>query len=204
MNGMSINLSGNALQALDKMEATLADRRDVMENLGVAVEGLCKRYVQADIGHRHASAEKLGAAPTGFLGGAIESIHTTSDAAGATVDFQHPWFARVGHDVDIRPGEGATHLTIPVAAEAYGKRIFVGDRQPRFPGGFFFVSKKGNLMYGVREGKGIKPLYFLPEHVHQEQDRSRLPDDQAILDTATGELRNQLDQRLAALNNVTA
>lgn len=58
-------------------------------------------------------------------------------------------------------------LTIPLGSTK--------GRIKNFPGGFFFTSNKGNLIYAVRVGKGkrakIKPLFVLKDQVTLEATR---------------------------------
>ena len=198
-----IDISDQVTPALQQMGATLADRRDINENIGMRVETLCKRYVQQDAGSRHKSASALGAGPTGFLGGAVEGISSSSDEYGIDIDFRHFWFAAVGHDVDLRASDyGHKLFTIPADAEAYGHRIMIGGGQPRFPGGFWKKSKEGGVpIYVMPDGNGgLKTLYIGTPKIHQPQDRTRLPSDEEIAGTAKDELKSQLKQRVAALS----
>jgi hypothetical protein len=202
---LRIDISDKATPVLHKIHATLADRADFNENLGARVEQMCKDYVQQDTEGRHKSANALGAAPTGFLGGAVEGIVSKSDAYGATVEFHHLWFARVGQDVDIAAADyGHKVFTIPVDAESYGHRIMIGVDKPRFPGGFWKPSAdKKCAIYCVPDGKGgLRVLYIGVPKVHQPQDRTRLPGDDVIMETVTDEMKVQLKERLAALNSI--
>lgn len=68
----------------------------------------------------------------------------------------------------ITPKNGR-YLALPIG-KALGPRGIPKKRGPReYPDGFFFTSKRGNLLFGVRVGKGkrkkIEPLYWLRESV---------------------------------------
>lgn len=197
--GLSIDVSDKATPFLEKMHATLAEREDIMGGIGAAVQNLCRDYVIGQQPARHETAFALGADPTGFLGFAAEAISVDPPSPDEVViNFAHPWFSRVGHDVDIYPGDGHKYLALPIAPEAYGKRL-----QGNFPGGFFFSTKNGGLFYGMKtpgHGEMLSPLYVLVTEVHQTQDRSRLPEDAAIEAKAIDTLRDQAMQRLEALN----
>ena len=195
---LRIDISDAATPTLNAMHATLTRLRNINQAIGTAIEALCQHHVQQDADGRHGSANKLGADPTGFLGGAVDAIHSTSDEYGATVDFSHFWFARVGHDVDLEASDyGKKLFTIPVDASAYGHRIMIGVDTPRFPGGFWRKSKdQGVAIYVVPDGKGaLKVLYIGVPSVHQPQDRTRLPDDETIMDTALMCLKGELRWR---------
>ena len=203
MIGASISINDKVSPVLNRMRATLAERRDLNEEIGAAVEELCKTYVQQDAGNRHASAARVGGTPTGFLGNAVEGISFDSDEHGATVQFRHPWFAAVGHDVTIVPGTqtpGVTHLAIAIDSEAYGHRPMIGSA-PRFPGSFVFKSKAGNLLLAMRVGKGkdakLRLLYYLAPSVTQKQDRTRLPGDADIKTAALGAAQRFLEEEIA-------
>jgi hypothetical protein len=206
MIGTTINVRDNAtpkIRALmDRLGPTLRSRLN--RNIGRSLQNLCRHHLIGIAGSRHATASRLGATPTGFYGYAAEQIAQpgalSADANGATLTFTHPGMARVGHDVTITAGTqtpGVTLLTIAIDSEAYGHRISQG-MSPRFPGGFWFRSKKGNMIYAIREGKELRPLYLGLPSVTQKQDRSLLPSDAKILKTATDTLGDELSEVAAA------
>jgi hypothetical protein len=193
MPGLSINISDKVTPALDHMEATLRERMAINRQIGIAVVNLCKQYVAGYRGSRHASADKLGAEPTDFVGASLEAIHYQADATTILVDFTHPWFAAVGHDVHIKPGPGKKYLTIPIGKEAYGVRL-QGQT-----GGKFFKGPRGGLFWGKPypgNDKFLQPLYVLVPFVDQKQDRTRLPTDQEILDCVTDAALHELQDIL--------
>jgi hypothetical protein len=201
MSGASINISDRATPFLEKMHATLAEREDIMGEIGASVQNLCRDYVIAQQPDRHETAFALGGDPTGFLGFAAEAIEVQPPSPDEVViNFNHAWFSRVGHDVDIYPGDGHKYLAIPISGESYGKRL-----QGNFPGGFFFHSKNGGLFYGTKiEGHEnyLSPLYVLVTEVHQPQDRGRLPDDDAITHTAVDAMSRGAIERLNLTNEI--
>lgn len=162
---------------------------------------------------RHKTAEALGAKVTNYWAKAEEGVSYRGDMDAAHVGIAAPGIGRAVHDVDIFPSGGREYLTIPIASEAYGHRILQGE-EPRFSGGFFFTSKKGNLIYARKEGEGasaqIHPLYLLKPSVHQEQDRTLLPSDEAIETTIqttlkrafTDDLRDQLRKTEAQIREL--
>lgn len=68
----------------------------------------------------------------------------------------------------ITPKNGR-YLALPIG-KALDRRGIPKKRGPReYPDGFFFTSKRGNLLFGIRVGKGkkkeIQPLYLLRDSV---------------------------------------
>jgi hypothetical protein len=173
--------------------------------MGRAVQNLCRNHLMAKANGNHSSAARVGGTPTGFLGYAAEACAQpealSADTDAATLTIVHPSMARIEHDVTIKAGTqtpGVHLLTIPIAPEAYGVRIYQGA-EARFPKGFWFTSKKGNHIYGVRAGKDIHPLYVGKEQVTLPQDRSLLPSDADILQAASGALADDLQETAAGL-----
>jgi hypothetical protein len=216
--GISINVrdgAGPKIRALmDRVGTTLRTRLHL--NMGRAVQNLCRKHLISIAGSRHDTAGRLGATPTGFWGYAAEAASRpqalSADSAGATLTIVHPGIGRAGHDVTITAGTqtpGATLLTIPIYGEAYGKRIFKGEN-PRFPGGFWFTSKKGNKIYAIpQEGyhtnaagkkvRNLKPLYLGLPSVTLKQDRTLLPSDEDILAVALDALKDDPEELQAGL-----
>lgn len=198
--GASMEIRDEVTPVLNRMRATVADRRAIAEQIGREVMNLCKEYVANDAPNRHATAQKLGANPTGFLGSAIDAIHYTATDAAVIIDFSSPWFASVGHDVHIAPGPGKKFLAIPIATSAYGVRL-----QGNFNGGKFFKGPNGGLFYGMPypgNEKVLQPLYILVPFVDQKQDRTRLPSDDEIMESIRLALREAVEQRIAAVNSM--
>lgn len=70
---------------------------------------------------------------------------------------------------EIKPRNGK-YLALPIG-KALGPRGIPRKKGPReYPDGFFFTSKRGNLLFGVRSGRGkrkrIEPLYLLRTSVY--------------------------------------
>ncbi len=194
MNGISLNIRDGLAP---RMRAILdhiggGGRIRLNRQMGRAVQNLCQRHLLGVAATRHGTAHKLGAAPTHFLAGAAAAAAQPealrADASGATITIVHPAIGRAGHEVDIRPTGGRQYLTIPISTEAYGQSM-MREGNPRFPKAFFFTSKNGNLLYGVKTGRTLHPLYALKTEVHLKQDRTLLPSDQEIQQTAITSLQ---------------
>ncbi len=199
MNATTLNIRDDLTPKLRAVldHLTRNQRARLHLRMGRAVQNLCRRHLLGLAATRHATAHKLGAQPTHFLasaaGAAALPQALSADATGATITIVHPAIGRAGHDVVIRPTGGRQFLTIPISADSYGLRINQGDN-PRFPKAFFFTSKKGHLLYGVKAGQTIHPLYALKTEVRLKQDRTLLPSDQEIRQTALATLQTDLRQ----------
>jgi|HubBroStandDraft_1064217.scaffolds.fasta_scaffold61716_3 hypothetical protein len=200
MNAISLNIRDGLAPRMRAILDHLSGSRRVRLNrqMGRGVQNLCQRHVLSLAATRHATANKLGAAPTHFLAGAAAEAAQPqalrADESGATLTIVHPAIGRAGHEVKIRPTGGRQYLTIPISPEAYGQTLMQGGN-PRFPKAFFFASKKGNLLYGVKTGRTIHPLYALKTEVHLKQDRTLLPSDREIKQTAIAALQAGLPEK---------
>jgi hypothetical protein len=197
--GLSITLRDSAGPKMRSLITSLdsSGRARLNRWIGTDEQLLVRDHFLALQGSRHASASRLGAQPTNYWGKAAESVSQadalSAGAESAVVSIAAPGIVRAVRDVDIHPTGGRQYLSIPIASEAYGNRMLKGEGS-RFPKGFFITSKKGNLLFVERVGEGktaqLHPLYLMKPSVHQPQDRTLLPSDAQILNTArkaTGE-----------------
>lgn len=192
-----------AQRVIDSMGSTLRTR--LHKRIGHGLVNLVRGHFLGLQATRHKTSEALGATPTNYWGKAAESVSQpeamSADAEAAHLAIAVPGIRRAQEDIDIYPTEGRQYLTIPIASESYGNSILKGETTPRFEGGFFFTSKRGNLIYAIKEGKGrdatIHPLYVLKPHVHQEQDRTLLPSDDQIEESAQDSLKESLSELAA-------
>ena len=140
---------------------------------------------------KHASAERIGATPTGFLSKAARgTVHNASENHGEVV-IPSPGFSRAFHDVEIRP-RNAAYLTIPASAEAYGKRAGVLAAH-----GWKIWRPKGRKFLMGSKGEDPKILYWLAESVMQKQDRELLPADEEMQRAAAGAIMAEI-RRIAS------
>ncbi len=137
------------------------------------------RHVKAYARTHHASANRLGAQPTGHFEDGADDISYGSDGNGtASVTIPIRGFSRVFGDVTITP-RSEKALTLPINSISYGRRA----REMRRLGFtlFKFGKKEGGkdgVLYGYRDGDDhIEPLYALKSRVTLRQDRSMLPSD---------------------------
>lgn len=163
-----------------------AGRRLLFSAAANAVSILCRNHLSRLGSWKHTSAEKLHAAPTGFLQKAARgTVHTANENSGEVI-IPAP-LGRAFHDVEIRPRE-ARYLTIPASAEAYGKRAGVLAAL----GWKIWRPKKRDFLMGSIRGEDAKVLYWLRESVSQRQDRSLLPSDSEISVAAGGAMMAEI------------
>lgn len=139
---------------------------------------------------RHTAANKLGAKPTGYLTKRAELIEGTGDAQQATLKLTGHIFKRAFGPVTVRARQGKM-LTIPMRAEAYGRRA------REFDDLFIIRAKQGRafLARKVAEGR-VQFLYLLKSVVVLPQDRGLLPSDAQFQQLGELAARGYLRKRL--------
>ena len=176
MDGLTITFRPSP--KLSQLVAALGPEGRKTLNAGAAANlfAVVRDHIRRDAARRHATARKLGAAPTGHLEKAAGSVQKASDETGATVSVSSPGFGRVFRALHVRPVR-ARSLTIPVHALGYGRRASeVAAAHPLFrPKG------KDYLMADI-DGEATV-IYLLRRAVTVPQDRTLLPSD-ADLDRA--------------------
>lgn len=180
---LSIDVLGmaEATGDLQRIRNALADRSQLHAALAVDAAAFTSAYVAGS--NRHATAQRLGATPTGFRERAAKRIEADSNAEAAIVRIpRNTGLGRAFADITIVPGTGRTYLTIPATAETYGK--VVRD----FPEETFefaiFDAPKGPapvLIWQEAGGTHAKGdvAWYLRRKVIQKQDRTLLPSDAA-------------------------
>ena len=173
------------------------DRTEMNTAIAEAERDLVRDYFINVTGQRHDTAEALGAEPTGHWSRAAEALSAVGVYDAAIVTIHDPAASRAAHDVTIEPGDGKQWLTIPLIAAAYNQvarrvaglfRPFAkvtGYRATREGGGFAHTgSGEGAERMRVLAKKGpdgkLNFWYALVASVHQHQDRTLLPSDEAI------------------------
>lgn len=160
-----------------------------------------QKYLRTLAGSRHATAGKLGAAPTQVIGRAAAG--TTS--RGDCVVVPHPLFRRAFGDVTIAP-RTARALAIPMHRDAYG-------RGPRTMSGLFVWSRKrktlgpadkGTAFLARARGKGknahLELIYLLYRgRILQRQDRTLLPSDEETAAAAMKGISTRLNSIIRAV-----
>ena len=154
---------------------------------------------------RHKTADRLGAVYTKYLefapgrtrsvgthGNAIESSDATAYGVSINV-LNTEGVARAYHDVTIRP-RMAKALTIPVHADAYGRRV----ADLKAEGRAIFRPKGTRLLVEELPGGKMRPLYALVKSVTLPQDPGLMPSDSDYSEWASDTL-DALAELLLAL-----
>jgi len=182
---LKIDVVGMAMATgeLQRIRNGLADRRQLHAAIAGDAVKFTRDYVSGSA--RHATAQRLGATPTGFRERAAKLIESDSDADAAHIRIpRSTGLGRAFSDIVITPGPGRKYLTIPASAETYGKvcRDFPGDA-------FDFVIYQGikpfpALVWAENGGTHKKGdlAYWLRREVTQKQDRTLLPSDADYLE----------------------
>lgn len=140
-----------------------------------------QRFIRTLAASRHATASKLGAAPTGVLGRAASGTQAVERDGGWCVSVPHPLFRRAFKDVAIAPVKAGA-LAIPMHKDAYGRSprsmtgLFVWKRNRKADG----PEDKGAAFLARSRGKGknarLELLFLLHRgRILQRQDPSLLP-----------------------------
>jgi|SRR5581483_8260944 len=195
--GLRIEVKSEEVDAqLGRFMAGLTNREPMNELVRDRARELTRNHLVAIAETRHATAERLGAQPTGHWAQAAEKTTSEADEEGATISIEQPGIGRAAHDVTIVPGGGKKYLTIPAIAAAYGKRAVT------VPDLTVLIRWKDGERRAVAliqaEGKpGAGTVwYWLVKSVFQPQDRSLLPSDEQYRLAALQGVREYVDQLL--------
>ena len=182
---LTIDVTGlaEATGEMQRIRSGLADRRQLHASMAVAAAQFTRDYLKSN--GSHATAERLGATPTGFRARISKRIESDSNDSAAIIRApRNTGLGRAFSNITLVPGAGKTYLTIPASRETYGKvvRDFPSDA-------FKFVIFKGAkpcpaLVWAEDGGSHKKGdvAYWLRRKVFQKQDRTLLPSDSAYLE----------------------
>lgn len=173
---------GEVDMILHELRNSLASRGPMHAHMAVRAMEDVQEYLKGETSH--ASAARLGAAPTGFREKNAAKVSAQSDEQEARVVIpRNTGLGRAFHDVVIQPGSGKTYLTISAHQTTYGKSVrdFPEDT-------FRFVviqSWRTFLALEFRDGpyKG-EVGYWLKREIRQKQDRTLLPSDERFAKVA--------------------
>ena len=157
-----------------------AGRRSMFERAAYAVANLVRRHILRIAPARHITAARLGAQPTEFFGKAARRTTSSATQNYALVTIGSAGFSRAFRAVSIRPKTGKRFLTIPTSADSYGHTV--KEMRSHF-GWKIYRPGNARILMGVKDGRRV-PLFALAEQAHQRQDRSLLPDDRELGETA--------------------
>lgn len=171
---ITVDLTDAASREVQGLRTRLADSVSLHAAMGGGAEKFIKDFGARTSQGEHSSAQRLGAKPTGHLAKAYASIESKSSADAATLLIPRASRLRAAFGgYTARPGPGKTYLTIPVAAEAYGKRAGeIPDLQ------FMRVGpRKTPILARPDSDGGITTFYFLAKEANIKADEGLIPFD---------------------------
>lgn len=122
----------------------------------------------------HRTAETLGAKPTGHLAKAYAGIEAQSDAASARLLVPSASRLRAAFGAYTLTPKNSEYLTLPVNADAYGRRAREFDNLIALRVG----PRKSLILAREIEGGGLETMYFLTKSVNIREDASLIPFDE--------------------------
>ena len=182
MISLRVQVTDTATPKLAELTARLRDRQALHGAVAAKEEVMFREYLRGQASLRHKSARALDAQPTGEMERAAQSPEGTATSSGAQIALKPGHlFARTFQDVEIRPSGGKKYLTIPAATAAYGRRAgqFGGSLR------FLRVGPNKTPVLALDTGNStLQTMYRLVARVRQKQDRTLLPPDADITQTA--------------------
>lgn len=171
---LNINADGLPTPLLEGIVRRLNDPAALHAEMAGDAERFLKDTGAEKSKTEHRTATTLGAKPTGHLEREYSRIEGTSTANSASL-----WIPGEGRLVaafgthTVRPGPGKSFMTIPVAAEAYGKRA------REIPGLFFLrAGPKKTPLLARRDGERFTTYFLLVKESTIPGDPSLLPLDE--------------------------
>ena len=170
------------------LQDVVADRQTINQELAIKATLLTQRHLYKIAPSRHKTAERLGATPTGYLSIIAEHLEPYADNRSAKVLLNGlvgaEIFARTLGPVVVVP-KRVNWLTIPAAAESYGRRArsFSDLKFIPFPSGTRALARVKIVMVPGKRKTLIKKrvpevLYWLRKSVTLPMDRGLLPSDE--------------------------
>lgn len=197
---LHIALTTTGTPVVDRAVASLTRRTPMHQRMAAAVAEKVREHLVTVSRERHATATRLGANQTHFWESAARGVAVGAvDESGGNVALKHPGIARAFRDVEIKPGPGKKFLTIPLVAEAYGRRA--ADIWQEWG---LFIPRRKTGEKGIIASKSplglVTPFYLLVKGVTQKQDRTLLPTDDAIRTTAVQAIRDYIAGKVRQQN----
>jgi hypothetical protein len=129
----------------------------------------------------HATAQRLGATPSGYAQKTASTVRGDGDDQQAVIRIpRSTGVGRAFRDIVIRPGSGKTYLTIPACARTYGKTA--GD----FGGQLAYTQKIATRTPMLIFHDSGEVAFWLRRKIEQKQNRQLLPSDVEYADLAAG------------------
>ncbi len=186
---ITVNLD-QATEAVQALRNALVNRRPMHQRIAEDAAEFTKDYLRET--GRHATADRLGAKPTGFRAKNAQLVESAFDDEKSYVRMpRRTGLGRAFGEMVILPGAGRTFLTLADSAQTYGKRV--GD----FPEGTFeFKIVQGRFPALVFKGTD-EVGYYLARKVRQKQDRTLLPSDEDYVEVGSRSGMTYLSNLLA-------
>jgi hypothetical protein len=181
----------SATPAINRVIMGLKGSKNLARYGGRAVQKVVGAHVLEYAATHHATAQSLGAAPTGFFSDAYDLVTSLGAVSvepnRAFLSLPRAHFARAFGDVDIKPGNGKKYLTFAACAVAYGRRA---GSFANLTFGFATNPKTGKpqpaLIEAGAEKKSGQPYFWLVRKSHQKQNSELLPSDNEMATAALG------------------
>jgi hypothetical protein len=166
MLNIGVTITNQGTPYLARVSARMKDKTPLNKAMAGTLETVTAAHIRTAAASRHATAQRLGATPTQYLSKQASGVEAQGDATGVTITVPGRIFRRVLGPVQVVAKK--KWLTIPAAAESYGKRAremgklrFVKSRKK--PDSARLVNTSGTV------------LFWLKKKVTLPQDRELLP-----------------------------
>lgn len=187
--------------AIQAILSAVRDRSGLHRSMSYDLAAMVAGHIRRASATRHASANRLGAAPAGHLEAAARSVAPTMDGKEIAATVSSPGFRRVDGPLEIK-AKNTPNLTIPVHAVAYGRRVWqvrnlLGTPifRPLAPGGKRGQGPWRNFLAAQVRGE-FRILYALKPFVVLPQDRGLLPSEGEYGDRMTQAMRRYLRSKI--------
>jgi hypothetical protein len=171
MISITIDL-GDTVKEVEALGERVRDTGEIHSAIAVATETALKKYGERTAPNEHKTATRLGARPTGHLSKAYRDIESQNDSTSARLLVPRASRLRAAFGgYTAKPGPGKQYLTIPVAAEAYGKRAGEID-------GLVFMRvgpRKTPILARPNDDGTITTYYFLAREAVIPEDPNLIP-----------------------------
>lgn len=174
-----ISINDRVSPLLNRVRKEVNDSRRLNRILSGEVAAEVRNYLEDLSTFRHATANRLGARPTGHLGKAAKAVESGFSETEAFITVP-AWtgLSRAFRDVEITPLNGKKWLTIPANKRSYGRSAGDFDNLKFIPLGNDLAMLAGEAQ-STRE---VVPMYWLKRSVRQKQDRTLLPSEEELQD----------------------
>lgn len=189
---IKIDIKDKSTPMIRRLESLMVGKNEIHKAIAGEEYLLFRNHLEQAEPTRHNTAQRLGAAPTGHLQRAADSVESSHDASNATISITSPGIRRAFGPVEIRPVRRRA-LTIPSHAASYGKRVsdLAND------GWKIFRLKGMDVLAGRREGdENPTVLFWLRAKTVLQHDPGLLPSNDQIADAAMAAIEKLLRRKI--------